>query len=170
MSDVTDTFYASEGFVGYGAQFLVGQGDSPETFVAVPEIDSISPLVQGTTGTVDFTHLRSPDRHKEKKATIRDSAAIVLTGNYRPTHGAHMVAGGDGFNADHSLISLWRSCAENNFKIQLPDAAGLVGSPSADVQLPLVGTITKYEVGAMTLEGKVPFTCEITPLRDYFTH
>lgn len=174
MADVTGEFYASEGFIGYGAEFLVGQGatGSPlaEDFVAIPEVNSISPLVSGTTPVGDFTHLRSPNRHREKKPLIRDSGAITLNANYRPGHGAHKVAGGDGFNAAHSVLSLWRSCAENNFLIRLPDAAGLVGSPAADQELPLVGAVTKYEIGELGVDGKVPCMIEVTPLRDYFTH
>jgi hypothetical protein len=35
MADVTDTYYASEANIGYGAQLLIGQDDgSPETFAA----------------------------------------------------------------------------------------------------------------------------------------
>lgn len=170
MSNVTDEYYASDAFVGYGAQFKVGQGDSPETFVAVPEINKIGNVVKGSTGIIDVTHLRSPNRHKEKLATLRDSAAIQIDGNFLPGHGAHKLAGGDGFVSGHSLFALWKSCAKNNFEIVLPDAAGLVGSPAADIVLPLVGTITAYEVGEMTPEGKVPFMMQVTPLHDYYTN
>jgi hypothetical protein len=159
MADVTDTEYAGKAFIGYGAQFKVGQGDSPETFVAVPDIDSIT-MGDMTTGIVDVTHLRSPGRHREKLGTIRDSGPIVLAGNYRPDHGAHLQGGGDGFDATHSLLTLWRTVAENNFEIELPSAAG-------SVVLPIRGTVTKYQIGALTLDGKTTFTCDITPLRDY---
>ncbi len=159
MANVTDTFYAGDAFIGYGAQFEVGQGDSPETFVAVPDIDTITPGDM-TTGVVDKTHLRSPGRHREKIGTIRDSGPIVLAGNYRPSHGAHLQAGGDGFTAGHSLLTLWRNVTENNFRIVMPADAG-------STVLPLRGTITKYMIGAIGLDNKVPFTCEITPLSDY---
>jgi hypothetical protein len=161
MGDVTDTFYAGEAFIGYGAQFKVGQGDSPETFVAVPDIDSITPGDM-TTAVIQKTHLRSPNRHHEKLATLRDSGSITLAGNYRPNHGAHKLTGGDGFDADHSLLALWRSVAENNFEIEMPETAG-------SWVLPLRGTVTRYQIGALNNDGKVPFTCEITPLQDYFT-
>ena len=81
----TDLFYAGEAFIGYGAQFLVGQDDgSPETFVAVPDIMSITPGDMNT-GVVDKTHLRSPGRHREKLGTIRDSGPITLAGNSLPS-------------------------------------------------------------------------------------
>jgi len=171
----TDLFYAGEAFIGYGAQFLVGQDDgSPETFVAVPDIMSITPGDMNT-GVVDKTHLRSPGRHREKLGTIRDSGPITLAGNYRPSHGAHKQVGGDGFSATHSLLSLWRNVTECNFQLVLPDAAGfreegsppMVGSPATAIVLPLRGVVTKYQIGQLTLDNKVEFTCEITPLQDY---
>jgi hypothetical protein len=162
MSDVTDTFYASEGTIGYGAQFEVGQGDSPESFVAVPEIMKISPIVSMTTPVLKVTHLRSPDRHEEKIPTISDSGPIVCTGTYRPDHGAHLIAGGDGFDADHNLQALRASAARNNFRIVLPSALG-------SEALPLVGVVTKYEIGELSNEGLVPFTLEVTPTRSYFS-
>jgi len=167
MSDVTNTYYASEAFIGYGAEFYVGQGTSPETFAAVPEVNRIAPLVSMTTGVVVVTHLRSPDRHREKIPTISDSGPIVLEGNFRPAHGAHLIAGGDGFDASHNLQALRLSAARNNFQIILPDEAGLEGGEA--IALPLVGFVSKYEIGEITLEGKIPFTLEITPTRSYYS-
>lgn len=115
-----------------------------------------------TTGIADFTHLRSPDRHREKKGTIRDSGPIVVVCGYDPAHGAHKLAGGDGFSASQSLIALWRNVTENNFKIIYPTAAG-------SLELDIAGTITKYSIGELNVEGEVTCTFEITPLRDYFT-
>lgn len=169
MADVTDEFYASEAFIGYGAQFEVGQGDSPETFVAVPEVMDIAPLVSMTTPTIPVTHLRSPDRHEELIATISKSGPIVMNGTYRPGHGAHKLAGGDGFDASHNLQALRASAARNNFRIVLPEAAGLEGSPASAIALPLVGIVTKYEIGKLDNNGVVPFTLEVTPSRSYFS-
>lgn len=170
MADVTGTFYPSEGFIGYGGEFQVGQGDSPETFVAVPEVMKISPLVSMTTPVLKTTHLKSPDRHEEKIATISDSAPIVVTGTYRPGHGAHRLAGGDGFDSTHNLQALRASAARNNFRILLPNDAGLEGSPPAAIVLPLVGVVTKYEIGELSDTGLVPFTLDVTPTRSYFAH
>jgi hypothetical protein len=163
MSDVTDQFYAGEAFIGYGAQLKVGQGDSPETFVAVADVMTITPGAM-TTGVIEKTHLRSPGRHKEKLATIRDSGAFTLTGNYRPGHGSqnNNPAGGDGFNPGRSLLQLWRNVTEANFEIAFPDDAG---SPA--IVLPFRGVVTKFQPGALGTETKVDFTCEITPLADF---
>lgn len=166
--NITDLYYAGEAFIGYGSQFLVGQGDSPETFTAAPDINSITPGDM-TTGIVDITHLRSPDRHREKKGTLRDSGAIVCEGNYRPNHGAHKRTGGDGFSATHNLLELWRNVTENNFQLVFPDRedAGASGSPLTGIALDVAGVITRYQIGVMGLDTKVPFTLEVTPLRDY---
>src|SRR4029450_1286188 len=171
MADVTDTFYAGEAFIGYGAQMLVGQGDgvpptTPETFIAIPDIESSTPGDM-TTGIIEKTHLRSPDRHREKLATLRDSGAIVLQGNYRPMHGAHRQTAADGFLVGYSLLSLWRNVTECNFKLIFPDEAGMVGTPGAAIELPFRGVVSKYQPGVLGLDGKCPFTCEITPLQDY---
>lgn len=168
-SDITDDYYASEGDIGYGSQFEVGQGDSPETFTAVPEVMSITPLVSLTTPSIKTTHLRSPDRTEEKLPTISDSAPIVVTGTYRPKHGAHLLAGGDGFDADHNLQALRKSAARNNFRIVLPDRETFQeGSPLESIALPLEGYVSKYEIGALTNTGLIPFTLEVTPMRAYF--
>lgn len=173
--DVTDTYYAGEAFIGYGAQMLVGQGDgdpsatppTEDTFVAIPDIESITPGDM-TTAVIQKTHLRSPGRHHEKLATLRDSGPIVCAGNYRPSHGAHKQDGGDGFLPGFSLLKLWQTVAENNFRLVLPIEAGDDGgTPPAAISLDIRGTVTKYQIGALTLDGKCAFTCEITPLKDY---
>ncbi len=170
MSDVTGNFYASEATIGYGGEFQVGQGDSPESFVAVPEVMKITPIVSMTTPVVKTTHLKSPNRHEEKIATISDSAAIVITGSYRAGHGAHLLAGGDGFNSTHNLQALRASAARTNFRIVLPIEAGSGGSPDEAISLPLVGVVTKYEIGELDNTNLIPFTLEVTPTRSYFAH
>lgn len=163
MADVTGTFYAGGAWVGYGTELRIGQGETPtESFVAVPDIMSITPGDM-STGIVDVTHLRSLDRHREKKGTIRDSGPFQISGNYRPGHGGHTVAGGDGFNATHNLPALWRDVREANFEIELPvDAAG---SPAQVLEFR--GVVTKYQIGNITIDQKVEFTAEITPLGAY---
>jgi hypothetical protein len=165
--DVTGEFYESDAIIGYGSEFQVGQGDSPETFVSVPEVMSISPIVSMTTGNVETTHLRSPNRHRERKPTLSDSAPVVVTGNFRPAHGAHLLAGGDGFDADHNLQALRASAAINRFRIVLPEEAGLEDGEA--IGLPLEGFVSKYEIGELTNEGKIPFTLEVTPSRSYYS-
>lgn len=165
MADVTDDLVASTARIGYGFQFKVGQGDSPETFTAVPMVNSITPGDM-TTEVTDVTHLRSPGRHREKRGTIRDSGPIALECDYDPEHGAHKLSGGDGFAAGHSLAALWRSVAENNFILWMPDPDADIETV-AQVQIAIRGTITKYQLGAATLTDPMKVMIEITPLRDY---
>ncbi len=168
MADVTGTYYANEGGIGYGTELGVGQGDGvagppivPETFVSIPVLLKITPgdLI---TGIVDGTHLRSPKQHREKKGTLRDSGAIVCDGFYIPGHGAHNVLGGDGFDEFHNLIVLWQTVAKNNYRIIMPDHFD-------NLTIDLKGVITRYQVGEMSTEVIVPFTLEITPTEDYWT-
>jgi hypothetical protein len=162
MSNVTGTYYAGDAFTGYGAELRVGQATgSPETMVAVPDVETITPGDM-TTGVIEKTHLRSPDRHREKLATLRDSGPFTIVGNYRPTHGAHKTSGGDGFAANYSLVSLWEDVRVANFEIGMPAEAG---SPA--ITFSFTGQVTKYQVGALSVEGKVTFTADITPLRAY---
>ena len=162
MADVTGTFTASNSFIGYEAEFQVGQGGaSPEDFVSIPAVKSIT-FGDMTTGVVDITHLRSPARHREKLATIRDSGPIVLRCGYDPTHGAHKQAGGDGFEPGQSLISLWQNVTENNFRIIFPSAV-------SSIELDIVGTVTKYQISELAVDTETEVEVEITPLRDYST-
>jgi hypothetical protein len=120
-----------------------------------------------TTAVIPKTHLRSPGRHHEKLATLRDSGPIAFAGNYRPAHGAHRQVAADGFLEGYSVLSLWRNVTEANFKLVMPEEAGLVGTPGEAIALPIRGVVTKYQVGEIGLDGKCSFTGEITPLRDY---
>lgn len=172
MADVTGTYYASTGQIGYGSQLLVGQGDSPETFTAVPNVKSIA-LGDFTAGVVDVTHLRSPGRHREKRATIRDSGPITIVATYDKAHGAFMnnpgSPSGDGFQAGHSLLALSRSLAENNFQVYIPDTPMPDGGSPGETGdlLDLRGTVTRFALGPLALDNTQEVTIEITPLSDY---
>ena len=128
MSDVTDTYYAGEAIHGYGTQLLVGQNEpTAETFVAIADVTTITPGDM-TTAVIEKTHLRSPEAHREKMAGLRDSGPFALTGNWRPAHGTHSNAGGDG--AAVGLVGLWRQRVERNWKIVLPSVPA-TGAPVA---------------------------------------
>lgn len=168
MSDVTDTYYAGKAFIGYSAQIKVGQGDSPETFVAVADVSKITPGNTPAT-IINKTHLRSPGRTHEKLSTIRELGPFQLEGNYRPDHGSHKLAGGDGFANEttpgagdgKSLPALHRSQAENNFEVELTDADGSTHT------LSFRGVVSDYKVGDIVLDQKVMFTAAIQPLSDW---
>ena len=157
--NITDLYYNGEAFIGYGSQWLIGQDDgSPETFVAVADIDSIQ-FGDMTAGIVNKTHLRSPGRAHEKIATIRDMGAFTMTGNLRLDHGSQNNAGGDGFTSG-GLIAIHRSLEERNMVIVLSD-----GSPGTEV--PFRGVVSSLNLGGVTLEGLTKFTAQVQPLADY---
>lgn len=160
MADpIVDTYYASDGFIGYGSQLLVGQGDgSPETFLAVYGVQSIKPG-KIETPTVNKTHLRSPDRHHEKIATISDSGPFTVNLQWNPKQESQSLAGGANFTAG-GLLKLKQTCAETNFKIVLSD-----GSPATE--WPFRGVVTGFEPGEIGLDNLVNATVEITPLQSY---
>lgn len=157
MSNVTDTYYEGEAIHGYGAQLLVGQGDSPESFVAIADVAEITPGDMNTA-IIEKTHLRSPEAHREKLAGLRDSGPFTIMGNWRPNHGSQSNAGGDGHTL--GLVGLWRTRAERNFKIVLND-----GSPATE--WPFRGVVSKFQPGTIGADDKINFTAEITPLTDF---
>jgi hypothetical protein len=159
MADVTGTYYAGEAIVGYGAELLVGDGSSPPNYEAVADIISITPG-EMTTAVIDKTHLRSPDRHREKIATLRDSGPFVMRANWRPTHESQSKAGGGtGSFTGGGLLKKWIEVSEEDFVIKLTDAD--------ETEFPFRGTVTRFQPGEITVDNKIEVTIEITPLRDF---
>lgn len=156
--EVTDQFYTGSGFIGYGSQWLIGQNNSPEDFVAVADVDRIK-LGPMRAGIINKTHLRSPGRAHEKIATIRDVESFQMSGNLRLSHGSQNNAGGDGFTSG-GLIALHRALEERNMKIVLSDT-----SPGTEIEFR--GVISMLDLGELTLDGLTKFTCEVQPLADW---
>jgi hypothetical protein len=162
MAAVTDTYYPSEGMIGYGTQLLVALDGDPATAAteAVAEITTITP---GSIDTedVDRTHLRSPDAHHEHMPGIRDSGAFELVGTLRLDHESQNntpTAGAvPGPAASGGLIYLQRTRAIVNFEIQLPD----------DTALPFRGYVSRFQIGAMGTTGLLNFTAAIMPTESY---
>jgi hypothetical protein len=160
MADVTGTYYAGEAIVGYGAELLVGDGASPASYEAVADVISITPG-EMTTAVIDKTHLRSPDRHREKIATLRDSGPFVIRANWRPSHESQSKAGGgSGSFTAGGLVQKWINVSEEDFLIRLND-----GSPPTE--FPFRGTVTRFQPGEVTVDNKIEVSIEITPLRDF---
>lgn len=160
MADVTGLFYASEGNIGYGAEWFIGQDDgTPETFVAVAQVSTIK-LGEMSAPVINKTHLRSPGRSHEKIATIRDVAPFVMTGTLNLKHGSQNNAGGDGFLTPGGLVALHRGLVERNMQISIPD-----GSPETVVEFR--GVITRLDLGELTLEGLQQFSCDVQSLADW---
>lgn len=159
MADVTGTYYNSEGNIGYGGEWRIGQDDgSPETMVAVAQVDTIQ-FGDMTAPVINITHLRSPGRAHEKIPTIRDLGPFTMTGTLLMSHGSHNNAGGDGFTSG-GLIAIHRSLEERSMEIEIPDA-----SPAT--VMPFRGVISSLNLGELSLEGVQKFTAQVQPLRDY---
>lgn len=159
MADVTNTYYAGEALVGYGAQLMVGDGASPEAFEAIADVMSITPG-DISSAIIDKTHLRSPDGHREKTVGLTDSGPFVITGNWRPSHESQSYAGGGaGSFASGGLPKLLADKTEKNFKIVLKDST----------EWPFRGIVSKFQPGTISGDEKIPFTAEITPLRSYLS-
>lgn len=155
--DRTDTDYAAEGSVfGYGTQFLVGDGASPEGFDAVAAVKSISfPATEFADR--DTTHLRSLNRHKEHSAGMRDTSAITITGIYMPDEWSHSTAGGGaGAFASGGLPVLAADGELRNFVVRLPH-----GSPEVEVEIR--GYIAAFHLNDVDTETTVEYTLTIQP-------
>jgi hypothetical protein len=48
-----------------------------------------------------------------------------------------------------------------------PATGTISATPLESLELPFRGVVTKFQPGAIGLTEKVPFTAEITPLRDF---
>lgn len=158
MPDRTDTQYpaADASMHGYGAQWLVGDGESPETFEAVAFVRSITPGPM-ETADINATHLRSPDAHHEHRPGLRDSGAFTVAGIWVPTEQSHSNAGGgSGAFAEGGLVALWRTRAIRNQKIVLTDA-----SPATE--WPFRGYIRRFQPGEIGATDIVNFTAEVQP-------
>lgn len=160
--DRTDSFYAAEGAIhGYGAQLMVGNGSSPETFEAIAAVTNITP---GEMNTADIvrTHLRSPDAHHEHMPGLRDSGAFTVQGVWLPTEQSLSNAGGgSGAFASGGLVALWRGRQTHNFKIVL----FADGSPS--IEWPFRGYVSQFQPGEIGVDDKINYTASFMPTEAY---
>ena len=122
MSDRTDTYYAAEGaIIGYGAQVLIGDGASPEVFEAVAGMKVVT-MPETMFADTDFTHLRSPNRHKEHGPGIRDSSEMSAEGIYIfGDQSLTTAGGGTGPFASGGLPVLSADGLARNIKVRFAD-------------------------------------------------
>lgn len=94
-TNVTGDFYAigNDAIAGYGGQWMIGDGASPEQFEAVAGVVEI-PLPAQTTTDIKTTHLRSPNRHEEHRAGMRDTPQFAVSLIWLPYHPSQSVDGG----------------------------------------------------------------------------
>lgn len=160
MSNLTGTYYANQAFHGYGTQLLVGKGNSPQTFEAIPFIRRITPG-EMITNMLPATHLRSPAAHLEKKAGLRDSGPMACEMQYVPKHESQSNAGGGtGSFQSGGLIDFWIARSEKDYLLVLSD-----GSPATEI--PFAGVVSRYQIGEIGEDAIVPLNLEVTPIRDF---
>lgn len=158
MADLTDTYYPAEGkFHGYGTQWMIGDGVSPETFEAVAEVVNIAPGKM-STAVFDRTHLRSPNAHREKLAGLRDSEPFTMQLNYRPKHESqNNTGGGSGSFTSGGVLAMHIAREERTHKIVFTD-----DSPATEMEF--TGIITGYQVSPVGTDDGPNLTVEVTPL------
>ena len=157
--NLTDDFYPAEGrFHGYGTQWMIGDGASPEEFEAVAEVVDIAPGKM-ETAVFERTHLRSPNAHREKLLALRDSQVFTMQLNYRPKHESQNNAGDPASVAftTGGILKMHIERRTPNMKIVLTDE-----SPSTEFAF--AGGITGYQIGTIGRDDGVGLTIEVTPL------
>lgn len=160
MADVTGTYYQNTTDIGYGAELLVGQGTSPETYAAVYGVVEIK-LGKLTAEKIKRTHLRSLNRAHEYTTGLADYDAISVKVNWNPNHGSQNAAGGtDGFLAGRGLLGLNISQETANFKAT-PIIDGVV------FEWPFSGKVMGFDPPAINNDGLLEATFEIQPVSDY---
>jgi hypothetical protein len=159
MADVTGTYYANDTDIGYGAELLVGQGTSPETWAAVKSVVSVD-LGKLSAEIIKRTHLRSLNRHHEKTTGLADAEPITVEVNWDPLHGSHNRGGSDGFTLGKGLLGLQISQATNNFRAVLQ----INGSP---FNWDFTGKVSGYKPAKISNDELLIATFEITPVSDY---
>lgn len=162
MSNRTNQFYpiADDAIHGYGAQLLVGNGASPETFQALAGLLSIQPG-EINASDIDTTHLRSPNRHREHRSGIRDSAPFTVTGTWLPKDESQSYTGGGAGSFVGGGLAKHAADGQNrNYKIVLND-----GSPATE--WPFRAYVASFTPGEIGVETKIDFTATFQPVVDY---
>jgi predicted secreted protein len=109
----------SNAHIGFGAQLQKGDGASPENFIAILGIKSITgPTIK--RGAIDVTDMNSPGGFKEYIGGLADGGTVAFTANWLPRDHTQNQADG-GFMAEFDKSS----CdSRSNWRITLPECAG----------------------------------------------
>jgi hypothetical protein len=133
---------SSQALEAQGMELRIGNGGSPETFAAIPEIKTFSGP-GGSATVIDVTDLSSAA--KEKRMGLADEGQLSFTINYIPTNQQH---------AD--LREARATRAETSFKLVFTD-----DSPSTNWDFS--GFVTGFSVsGAVDGVVEATVTIEIT--------
>jgi hypothetical protein len=113
--------------IGYNASFAIGDDEDPIQYTLVAEVTNISPPGR-TRGTIDATHLKSPDEYMEFIAGMAESGEASITLNFVP-------------NATDVLVTAFEA-KTGNFQILFPSG----------VKLNFAGIVTGYEFGELSTD------------------
>ena len=136
--------------LGYGSQFQIASENSPDTFVELAEVISITPPTF-TLDQIDLTHMTSPNRTREFIAGLNDAGECSFDMNFVP-----------GSTSDDRLFELLNlptgTIRRRNCRISFPNgvtwsfSAELTGyEPTVPVDDKMTATFTFKVSGAMTV-------------------
>lgn len=160
MADVTGLTYAADAVKGTLAQWLIGDGASPETFEAVYAVRRIVPGGH-TTARIDKTHLRSPDNHTEKTLGRRDTGDWTFEVIYNPDHESHTnTGGGSGSFTGGGLFAMHVAGTERNMLIRYG-----AGSPQREIAFR--GAVADIQMGEIIDSDVIMLNVTVAVLQDY---
>ncbi len=156
-SNVDDTFYAlgNDPIAGYGGQFLVGDGASPESFDAIAGVVAIN-LPAQTSSDVKTTHLRSPNRHEEHRAGMRDTPAFNVDLIWLPYHiSQSRDGGGTGSFIGGGLAAMASDGVVRSFRF--------IANDDSQTTVDIRGYVATFAPGQINKDTVVMATCSIQP-------
>ena len=133
---------ATSGKTGIGVLLKLGDGASPEVFATVANVTQLN--AGGVSlGTVEATHLNSPNYYEEFLATMKTSDTWTFTLQWDPTNATH-----DGTTGLRKKLEDRTLC---NMQVN-PYAIGLAKGLSASGYVTQMGNISITPTGVMTQE------------------
>lgn len=127
---------ATTASIGYGAQFAIGNGATPEVFTKVAEVTSLTPP-GFTRDAEEATHLESPDQYKEYIGSLFDTGDVSVTLNFVPS-------------ATDALYAAMHADA-GNYQITFPNG----------IRMQFTGFFTGYDMPELTPVGTMSVTATI---------
>lgn len=133
---------ATSARIGFGSLLKRGDGGSPtEVFSTIAEVVSLSGI-GSKLGTVDATHMESPDRFMEKIPGILESSEVSVELSFLPDDTSHGL-----LRADHLAAT------KRNFQITIPGSAKVWS---------FAAFVSQFEV-SQPHDGKMSASLVLTP-------
>lgn len=143
---------ATTGRTGIGVTLKLGDGASPEVFATVANVTALN--AGGVTlGTVEATHLASPNFYEEFLPTLKSAEVWTFTLQWDPSNATH-----DGTTG---LRAKMESRALTNVKVN-PYAIGLAKGFAASGYVTQLGNVSITPTGIMTQECQFRPTGQVT--------